>query len=223
MGVLVALSSVADGSMHNRNDAQDGTVLAARAAWLVKNAIDPARTTRLCVSYDTDDYCRYKEVGESDFGVSMKGFDGEVADALITITSGHALFLPVSDCIATTIYDPEHQVLMLTHLGRQSLEQQGALQSVRYLVAHYNSSVSKLQVWTSPTINKDTYKIFKLDNKGMKEAFFEQMHEAGIQDSQINDHIADTGTDDAYFSYSQYLQGNKPQDGSHAMVAMITR
>ena len=207
--------------MHNRSDPLDQTVIRNREEWLSRNGIRSDDTTRLLIRFEGDDYCRYKEVGDAESGINMYGDDDFIADALITTTPGHALFLPVADCIATTIYDPEHEVLMLTHLGRQSLEQNGGVRSVLFLSEKYGSNPAKLQVSTSPTINKDAYKIFKLDNKGMKEAFFEQMDVAGIARENIDDHSADTGTDDNYYSYSEFLQGNKPEDGCHAMVAVM--
>lgn len=222
MSVIVALSTVADGSMHNRNDPLDPEIIQNRTDWLASQGVDASEATRLLIRFEGDDYCRYEVVGDSEQGLNMNDDDNFVADALVTTQPGHALLLPVADCIATTIYDPVNEVLMLTHLGRQSLEQNGGVQSVAFLVEQYGSNPSDLQVWTSPTINKDAYKIFKLDNKGMKEVFFEQMDEAGIRRENINDHVGDTGTDDAYFSYSEFLKGNKQVDGCHAMVAVMT-
>ncbi len=221
MGVAVALSTVADGSMHNRRDPLDPVVIANRERWLASQGIHPDTTTRLLISYDGDNFCRYKEVGATEQSINMRGDDGFVADALVTRTPGHALFLPVADCVATVLYDPEHEVLMLTHLGRQSLEQQGGQRSVEYLARTYSSRPEALQVWLSPTINKDAYPIFSLDNKGMKEALYEQLAQAGVRLAQITDNDADTGTNDNYYSYSEYLKGNKPEDGCHAVVAAL--
>ena len=221
MGVAVALSTVADGSMHNRRDPLDPVVIANRERWLGSQGIQLDATTRLLISYDGDNFCRYKEVGAAEQGINMRGDDGFVADALVTRTPGHVLFLPVADCVATVLYDPEHEVLMLTHLGRQSLEQQGAQRSVEHLTRMYGSRPEALQVWLSPTINKDAYPIFSLDNKGMKEALYEQLAQAGVRSGQVTDNDADTGTNDNYYSYSEYLKGNKPEDGCHAVVAVL--
>lgn len=207
--------------MHNRNDSLDEEIIRNRSTWLTNQGIDPADTTRLLIRFEGDDYCRYRVLDDADKGANMYDDDNFIADALITTQPGHALMLPVADCIATTMYDPENEVLMLTHLGRQSLEQDGGVCSVAFLVEQYGSDPEKLQVWTSPTISKDAYKIYKLDNKGMKEVFFEQMNRAGVQRTNIIDNPTDTGTDPEYFSYSEHLQGNKPVDGCHAMVAVM--
>lgn len=139
MGVTVALSTVKDGSMHNRDDARDPEVLRNRKEWLARYGVEPTDATRLLINFDDDDYCRYKRVGDTEKGVNMYDDNNFIADALVTTTPSHALILPVADCIATTIYDPIHEVLMMTHLGRQSLEQNGGVRSVEYLKERYGS------------------------------------------------------------------------------------
>ncbi len=221
MGIKVSISTVDNGSMHNRRDALDPEIIRNRTRWLESQGIELGDTTRLLIRFEGDDYCRYKVVGDAEAGLNMVDDDDFIADAIVTTQPGHALMLPVADCIATTIFDPINQVLMLTHLGRQSLEQDGGVRSVAFLTERFGSNPEQLQVWTSPTINKDAYPIFKLDNKGMKEVFFEQMQRAGVVHDNINDHVGDTGTDSKFFSYSEHLKGNKPVDGCHAMVAVM--
>ncbi len=223
MQVSVAFSSLADGSMHNRNDPLDAKVIANREAWLTSQGIALDDTSRVLILYEGDDYCRYKEVGEAERGINMRGNDRYIADALITTTPGHALMLPVADCIATILFDPSRGVLMLSHLGRHSLEQQGAIRSVEYLVEHYGSKPQNIQVWLSPSISKKEYPIRKLDGLGMKEACHQQLKAAGIHDNHINDDTRDTGTDDALYSYSEFLKGSKPYDGCYASVAVMRR
>ena len=221
---FVEISHVADGSMHNRKDPLDPTVITNRRKWLAGQGIDISTVTRVRVTFDdVDDYCRYREVCELDSGLGMTDADIEPADALVTTTPGHALFLPVADCVATTIFDEENGVLMLSHLGRQSLEQQGGFKCVKYLEDMYGSKVEKLKIWLSPTVNKEVYKIYKLDDMGMKEAVYEQLQQAGIDFNNVIDNNEDTATSEHYFSYSEYLKGNKPEDGCYAMVAMIPK
>ncbi len=217
---VVAISYVADGSMRNRDDFLDPAVIENREKWLQEMKLELTKATRVNITYDGDDYCRYKLVDQSDMGEGMTG-DTYSADALITTTPGHVLFLPIADCVATTIFDPDNNVLMLTHLGRQSLEQQGGLKSIQYLHEHYASKPENLKIWLSPTVNKDVYPIFKLDNKGMKEAVYEQFKQAGVNFENITDNQDDTATNPDYYSYSEYLKGNKPTDGCYAMLAML--
>ena len=222
--LIVAISQVADGSMRNRNDHLDEVVIANRKKWLEKQGINIENATRVNVTFtDGDNYRRYRPVGEATKGQGMFDENTQPSDALVTTTPGHALFLPIADCVATTIFDEEHGVLMLTHLGRQSLEQQGGFSSVQYLQENYNSRPENLKIWLSPTVNKEVYPIFKLDNKGMKEALYEQLEQAGVNLENVIDNKEDTATDPNYYSYSEFMKGNKPEDGCYAMVAMISK
>lgn len=208
--------------MYNRANPLDPAVFQHRAEWLQRHGLSVDSATRLAIDYTGTNFCRYQEVGAAEFGVNMLGFDGLVADALVTRTPGHTLFLPIADCIAAVIYDPEHQVLMLTHLGRHSLEQDGGQRSVEHLTKTYGSRPAALTVWLSPAIGKELYPIFLLDNKGMKEVAFEQLAAAGIVPDAITDTPADTGTDERYYSYSEFRKGNKPEDGCHAVAAVFS-
>jgi hypothetical protein len=220
--VTVAVSTIADGSMYLRSEPGNSEIIENRKRWFAAHSIEAADATRLFVTFDdTEDFCRYVEVDASNKGQGMADDNVVHADALITATPGHALFLGVADCIATTLFDEEHSVLMLTHLGRHSLEQDGGLRSVQYLTKHYGSDPAALKVWTTPSVNKEVYPIFKLNGMGMKEAFFEQMSRAGIVAKNIIDISADTAVDPDYYSHSEFLKGNKPE-GSHAMIAVMS-
>ena len=221
-GPIVAVSTVADGTMHNRLALEDPEIIANRQTWLAKQGIALDDTTRVQVSYeDGENFCRYREATELDKGVGMRGLAPIVDDALVTTQPGHALFLPIADCIAATFYDPENQVLMLSHLGRHSLEQRGGYKSAMYLCEQYGSKPENLQIWLSPAAGKNTYPIFKLNNMGLKEALYAQLANAGVSHNHINDMPVDTVTSLEYYSHSAYLRGDKPTDGRFAMVAMI--
>ncbi len=222
MSVWVALSKVEDGSMYNREDPENQEVIWNREAWLNPYGLKLDDATRLYITYGEDKtYTKYHETDASEKGKGMRGNDIEPADALVTTTPGQVLFLPVADCIAAALYDEKNGVLMLSHLGRHSLEVNGGVQSVAYLKEHYGSKPEDLQVWLSASIGKDTYPILKLDNKGMKEVVHEQLHAAGILPENIVDDIANTGVHPEYFSHSEFLKGNKTEDGCHAMMAAI--
>ena len=222
MPVFGALSTVADGNMYIPESQADEQVIATRMAWLKKQGIEAANTTRVNISFDQDNYCRYRIADSSNKGEGMFDGDDEPADALVATEKNHALLLPVADCVATTLYDEEHDVLMLSHLGRHSLEQRGGVQSVKFLQDTYDTDPAKLKVWLSPAPGKQVYPIFKLGGQGMKETAFEQLQQAGVLFENITDNPADTATDGNYFSHSEFLKGNKPTDGRVAMVAMMT-
>ena len=222
MPITVALSYVSDGSMYNRQDMFDSTVIAARGVFLKNQDISIDQTTRLKVVFERDDYCTYVEIAESAKGDGMQDNNVPIADAIITRNKNHALFLPVADCVGAVLYDPEHNVLALAHLGRHSLEQFGAQKIVEHLAKKYASHPPSIKVWLTAAAGKDVYQIWKLNNKGMKEATFEQLLQAGIAPDNIIDDSADTTSNKAYYSYSEYLKGHRPIDGDHAIVAMMT-
>ena len=222
MTVHVHFSTVADGSMYNRNDMSDAAVIANRRAFIEKSGHTLEKTTRLTFTYQGEEapYIRYLTLDDSTFGSGMTG-DGIPADAIVTTTPGQALFLPVADCIGAVIYDPVHRVLMLSHLGRHSLEQGGALASVEYLTTHFQSVASDLHIWLTAAAGKENYPIWKLNNQGLKEAALAQLRTAGISEGRIIDDPADTTIDHAYYSYSEFLKGNRSEDGDHCVIAWM--
>lgn len=207
--------------MYNRHDFHDPEIIERRAAFLANHEVMLDDAVRLRVDYDTDDFCRYIEVGKADKGAGMRDDKAPPSDALITTTPGVALFLPLADCIGALIYDHTQHVLALAHLGRHSLEQQGGTKIIQHLVDHYGCSVENLEVFLTPAAGKDNYKIWALDNKGMKEAAHEQLAAASLISAQIHDNDADTTTSDLYYSYSEYLKGNRQEDGDHAIFGVM--
>lgn len=218
---VIALSHVVDGSMRDRSNADNPEVIRNRDKWLTALSIDPKKTTRVDVNYDTDDFCRYKIVDSAQMGEGMYGDAPENIDALVTTTPGQALFLPIADCIATVLYDSKHKVLMLSHLGRHSLEQDGAVRSVQFLTQEFQSDPKDIFVFMSPSANKEVYPIYKLGGKGMKEVAHEQLFKAGITLEHIYDDTADTVTDPTLYSYTTFLKGDTAKDGCHALVAQL--
>jgi copper oxidase (laccase) domain-containing protein len=218
---IVAISKVVDGNMLTPDNTRFEAVIKNREAWLTTLGIDVSNTTRIGITYDQPDFCRYRIVDASAKGDGMNGPVSQPVDALVVTEPGHALFLPVADCVATVLYDQEHGVLMLSHLGRHSLEQQGGVRSVQFLQQQFGSRPAALKVWLAPSPSKQAYPIFALNNNGMKEVVFEQLAEAGVNLENIIDNSADTSTNPEYFSHTAFLKGNKDEDGRFAMVAML--
>jgi copper oxidase (laccase) domain-containing protein len=221
--LIVATSKVEDGNMHIAADKTNATVLSNRRKWLGPYGIDINGTTRVSVTYDREDFCQYRTVQNTEKGDGMQDAGIEPSDALVVTEPGHALFLPIADCVATALYDEDHSILMLSHLGRHSLEQDGGYRSVQFLIERYSTNPASLKVWLSPTPNKDAYPIYALDDKGMKEVVYEQLAKAGVLAENITDNTADTTTDPEYYSHSAFLKGAKTEDGRFAMVAMMMR
>lgn len=229
-GLIISISDVSNGSMYNRKDDDDPAIINNRETYLKSLGITLDQTTRINsdvynraeVLHDPD-FCRYIQVTDIDKGLGMRSNASTISDALVTTDVGHALMLPVADCVGATLYDPTKQVLMVTHLGRHSLQQQGAEKSVQYLVDHFHCDPKNIKVRLTPAPSKESFPIWALDNKGMKEVTFEQLANAGIHPSNVIDNPIETDKDPAYFSYSQFLKGNRPEDGDHMMVAMMIR
>lgn len=227
--ITVLTSTVADGSMLNRHNPSDAAVVNNRETFLLKYGLQLDNTTRLrvntlmraTVEHDTN-YCRYLEVIDADKGRGMRDDEAPVADALVTTEVNHVLILPVADCVAATFFDPINHVLMISHLGRHSLEQEGGTKSVQYLVKHHHTNPARLKVWLSPAPSKELYPIWALDNKGMKEVTFEQLAEAGVLTKNIVDNPAESDKDPNYYSYSEFLKGNRREDGDYMVVATMT-
>lgn len=220
--LIVGTSKTSDGSMYNRHDHNDKSVIKNRSVFLESLGIKLKQSSRVCVNFDGNNFCRYIEIDRSDFGLGMESESDKYADALITKDIGHALVLPIADCVGAVIFDKKNKVLMVSHLGRHSLEQNGAYKSVRYLVDKHASNPDDIEVWLSPAASKDNYPIWSMDNKGLKEVTFDQLEKAGIKPSSINDNESETDKDKDYFSFSEYQKGHRSEDGDHMIVAMMT-
>lgn len=218
---FVAISTVRNGTMYVPSDHENLEVINNRRVWLETQGLSLDQTVRLNISYDQPNFCRYRVVDDTNAHQGMESSDSEPADALVTTTIGLALFLPVADCVAATLFDEQNGVLMLAHLGRHSLEQQGGTKAVEFLVQKYGTNPKKLKIWLGPAPNKTVYPIFKLGGQGMKEAVFDQLQKAGVELAWITDNSADTATSNQYYSYSEFLKGHQPNEGRFAMVAAM--
>lgn len=213
-------STTADGFMKSP-DRNFATVLPARTAFLQKHDIDPHDTTLVQVVYETDDFCRYVTLSDDDKGDGITRAATIAADALVVTEPGHALFLPLADCIGAVIHDPIKNILMLSHLGRHNLAQVGGTKCVEYLAEKHGVNPADLTVWLSPAAGKDSYPLYAFDNRSLHDVAVEQLLAAGILHKNITVSPIDSAADDNYFSHSQFLKGNRQTDGRHAVVAIL--
>jgi copper oxidase (laccase) domain-containing protein len=221
MDVIVAISKAEDGNMLIATDKSNRGVIENRKKFLTANGININQTTRVSIIYEGNNYLRYCQVDDNHKGKGM--FDGDIqaCDAIVTITPNHALFLPIADCIRAVLFDPKKQVLMLSHLGRHSLEQNGGYESVKFLIDNYKCNPADLKVWLTPAPGLKSYPMHAFDNHSMKSVTYEQLDAAGISQKNITDDKTDTSESLDYFSHSEFLKGNRPTDGRYAMVAMM--
>lgn len=219
--VIAAVSSKQNGNMKFGLN-NDEEVLQNRSTFLQSVGIDIHSTSLVGVTYDTDDFAKYHIVTHKDRGSSMFGVQTiEHADALATTDVNHALFLPLADCVGAILYDSDHRVLMVSHLGRHSVEVEGAKRSVAYLKEHFSSDPAHIKVWLSPGVGKATYPLHAFDGKGLHEVITTQLHQAGVVDDNIENPNINTAMSKDYYSHSEYLKGND-EPGRFAIVAMMT-
>lgn len=220
MQIKIYVSTQADGSMKNDGDRYTD-VLDNREKFLKKHAIKIEDTTKVSVTFKENDYKRYKTVGPEAKGDGMNRQQEIISDALVVIKPGHALFLPLADCVGAVIYDQEKGIMMVSHLGRHSIEQNGGTKSVEYLVSNHAINPKDLKVWLSPAAGAQNYPLFSFNSQGLHQVAVNQLLSAGVLLENIDASPIDTTKDDRYYSHSQYLLGNRQTDGRFAIVAMM--
>jgi copper oxidase (laccase) domain-containing protein len=218
--VIARLSSKQDGNM-KLGMGEDDAVRRNRRLFLKSAGLRPEDTTLVAITYNTDDFAKYRIATAREKSVGMENSEGiMVADALVVDQPGHALFLPIADCIGAILYDEAHHALMVSHIGRHSAEAGGALKSVDFLVRHYATDPGELKVWLSPAVGKATYPLHAFDGKSLHEVVEAQLIEAGIKMEHIENANVDTAASDDYYSHSQHLKG-QDESGRFAIVAAM--
>jgi copper oxidase (laccase) domain-containing protein len=219
--LAIVVSSASDGNMKfGVNENED--VAANRERFLEAAGMTLDQTTPIALTWGRDDYATYRIVTKADKGTAMYQPESiPVADALVAIKPGHALFLPIADCCGVVLHDPSKNVLMLSHVGRHSAEVDGARRSVEFLQQNCNSDPTDLKVWLSPAVGKASYPILKKDGKGLHEVILDQLAAAGVLRENIEVCNVDTAVDANYFSHSEFKKGNRESDGRFAVVAMM--
>lgn len=220
-GVIAAISSKKNGNM-KFGIAKDVETLKNREEFLQSVGISIDHTSLVGITYDTDDFTKYRIATHKDKTVGMHVANvTEHADALVVDQPNHALFLPLADCIGAILYDPTHHVLMVSHLGRHSVEQEGAEKSVEYLEAHYGSQPNDIKVWLSPGVGKASYPLYAFEGKSLHEVITLQLLARGLDEHNIQVSDIDTATSDDYYSHSEFLKANDVP-GRFAIVAMMS-
>ena len=215
--VIIAVSNVREGSMSASANEQGKArnrqnFLAQHQIWLEQSVL-----------YQGDDYCRYVEVDEHFAGDGMNRESSIVCDAMFTLEEDLALFMPLADCIGACLYDEENKVLGLAHLGRHNLVQDGGRKTIKYMEKRFDSRVSNITVFLSPSVGKNSYPMRDFDGKSLQEVAEEQLMGAGVSRNNITIDKRDTVTEEELFSHSEFLKGNQDIDGRHAMVVMRKR
>ena len=220
--IKVTLSSVEDGTMKHGHDTDVDEVTENRRLHLKANELDIAKASLVRMAYDRNDYCRYGLATDDEVGVSMYAdHDTKVRDALATDVEGRTLFLPIGDCCALVLADAAMKRVMLSHVGRHNVEQNGAASSVAFMMEQFGSKPEDILAWLSPMVGKENYPLHAFGGKGLKEVIIEQLLSTGVQESHIEVCPVDTAKDPDYFSHSEYLKGNRSMDGRMAVTVTI--
>lgn len=191
-----------------------------RRKFLEMNNVSPEKSVLVQLSYNSDDFCRYDVVDALATGEGITR-DGRVADGLATQAKNLALFLPLADCIGAVLYDPDYQALMLSHLGRHNLEQNGGQKSVEFMRQAFGTNPARLEVYFSPSAGAENYPLFDFDNKSLAEVAINQLCAGGARRENIKLSPVDTTTNENYFSHSEYKKGHRKTDGRFAIMAMM--
>lgn len=219
--VMAAVSSIDDGNMKFGIGDDDDT-RRSRIAFLQANGTEPPQTTLLQVTYDTIDFCRYVILDDEHEGEGMlEPVSATQADAAVATRPDHAIFLPLADCVGAIMYDPDNQILMVSHLGRHSVEQTGATKNIEYLIEYFGSDPANLLVWLSPAVGADSYPLAAFEQRGLHDVVIEQLARAGVERRHIEASEIDTAESDNYYSHSEFKAGYRDFDGRFAIVAMM--
>lgn len=220
--IIAAVSSADDGPMSFKGNSIE-EVRANRLAFLDQSGIDALQATLLQVAFeDETGFVRYKIAEDEQMGEGiLEPVSDTVADALVVTRPDHAVFLPLADCAGAVIYDQANQVLMVSHLGRHSIEADGGKKSIEFLEQEFGSDPSELLVWLSPAVGKESYPLHALQGAGLHEAAVKQLVAAGVTPANIEVSHVDTAENPDYFSHSEFLAGNRPTDDRFAVAAMM--
>jgi copper oxidase (laccase) domain-containing protein len=143
------------------------------------------------------------------------------ADAVVVTQPNHGILLPLADCIGTVIYDSKQGIMMVSHLGRHNLEQDGGKRCIDYLIDEFGCVPQDLLVFMSPSAGKKNYPLYAFDNRGMNDVAIEQLQSAGVISDKITHSLVDTTTHPDFYSHSNYLRHKQAIDGRFAILAYL--
>ena len=220
--VSVGLSSVDDGDMRFIEDSSHPNYH-HRLNFLDELSIETTQVARLQPTFDgVTDFTRYQIVDDSHEGEGMLDDTPPVpADGLVVTRPDQDIFLLLADCVGAVIYDAKARVLMVSHLGRQSVEVDGGRKSIQYLQDQFDCQPADLRVWLSPAVGSDSYPLEALEGRGLQQVVISQLTAAGVAPHQIEVSAVDTAKSNDYFSHSEFLAGTRDSDGRFAIVAMM--
>ena len=218
MRPAILISTRQDGTMKGEDRV---AVLHNRRQFLEMHGHNPSRSTIVRLNYEGSDYCRYQLVEDAQHGDGVTHEMGAISDALLTNNPEVSLFLPLADCVGVVLYDEAGEWLMVSHLGRHNLEQDGGRKSAEYFVSETGVPASRIKVYMTPAAGKINYPLFAFSNRSLHEVATEQLRAAGIERAHIEIDARDTTNDYSLYSHSEFLRGNRESDGRFMVVARL--
>ncbi len=227
----VRFSTVAEGNMMHGPDFDPADVSRRRRNFLEEKHGYPLDKVHLLkVTYDTRDFRRYGHASELTQSLTREhSYVTPAFDALVHDRPGEAIAVPAADCgvMAALAIEKANGIptgkytFMMSHLGRHSILQNGAHDSVKYLAEEAGVDISDLLVYVGPTAGADNYPIEKLGGIGMQEAIGNQLLGAGLRRGQIEMSPLDTTTDENLYSNSEALKGRREKHGRQLVFAAL--
>lgn len=153
-GLVVAVSSRDDGTMHDRtlSNYDYAGIIENRSKFCASAGVDYKTCIYQKILYGNDQ--TYDKIEEVDASCN----DLVEADVLFTKVPSIGLFLPVADCVATVIYDPDKRYLALAHLGRHSSIAKTMTKTLNYFLEQ-GSEMRTIQIWMAPSVARSSYRM----------------------------------------------------------------
>ena len=134
------------------------------------------------------------------------------------------LTLPLGDCIGAIVFDEQTNSLMIAHLGRQNLEQDGGCDCIKSFCRNFEIDPTRLLVWLSPAPSQKMYTVWSLGKISLKAAAIKQLIKAGVKASNIEVCLATTTARDShYFSHCQFLNNHRLNDNRYIIAAKLKK
>lgn len=145
----VAFSSANDGSLAKGAGATDDTQHKQNLQNFLRTSGFSEPAVKLKVRYGDDkDYRTIRRVTSSDAGQAID------TDSFYTTDENLPLFLPVADCVATVVYDPNVHMLGILHLGRHSSVAHSIEAFCEFVAKDLGSKPTHWRVWFSPSLQQ---------------------------------------------------------------------
>lgn len=229
--LVQAVTDKSDGNFAFRFEDKQ-KVIENRQRLFRKLDLDPEKTVAIKCQQSDD----YEIATSEDAGSFYDPQSGLELDALITTDKNLTLTLTIADCRPIILYDPEHKVVAMVHVGRNGAEKKLLQKVAQALVDKYTTDVNKLVMFMGPGISANSYvfeNVDTLDTKvwgsyiskradgyhlNPKNFVLSQALQIGLRDENIEVSDIDTYSDLNYYSnYRSYHQG----DSEGRIIAVV--